>query len=72
MPLFRVNEADLNKPIAERRKKRDATEQKKFMQQIMFEEIKKPVPQPKKSRERGWFKVEGINGHRLIRVKNKD
>ena len=27
---------------------------------------------PKKSKERGWFSVENIIGHRITRVKNKD
>ena len=63
---------DLNKPIAERRKKRDLAEQKKFNQQWPHEEVKRPETQPKKSKERGWYRVEGIIGHRITRVKNKD
>ena len=27
---------------------------------------------PKKSKERGWYRVEGIVGHRIVKVKKKD
>lgn len=34
--------------------------------------MKRPESQPKKSKERGWYKVEGIIGHRITKIKNKD
>ena len=34
--------------------------------------MKRTEPAPKKSKERGWYRVEGIIGHRISRVKNKD
>ena len=64
--------ADLNKPIAERKQKRDLTEQKKQTTQLICDEHKRHDSQPKKSKERGWYKVEGITGHRIVRAKNKD
>ena len=42
------------------------------MEHIQVEVIKKPKPPSKKSKERGWYKVEGITGHRIVKVKNKD
>ena len=33
---------------------------------------KKPKPRTKKSVESGWFKVDGIVGHRITKVKNKE
>lgn len=42
------------------------------MEQRVYEEVKKPDILPKKSKERGWYRVEGIVGHRISKVKNKD
>lgn len=39
---------------------------------MVYEEIKRPETQPKKSKERGWYRVEGIIGHRVTKIKNKD
>jgi hypothetical protein len=63
---------DNGKSLAERRQKRDVREQKKFIEQRVYEEPKRPEICPKKSKERGWYRVEGIIGHRVIRIKNKD
>lgn len=64
--------ADLSKPIAERRKKRELVEQKTQVLQVSSSEFKRPEPQPKKSQERGWYRVEGIIGHRINKKKSKD
>ena len=63
---------DLSKPIAERRQKRDVGEQKKFIEQMVYEETKRPEKQSKKSKSQGWYRVEAIIGHRVTKVKNKD
>jgi hypothetical protein len=34
--------------------------------------VKRPEHTPKKSRERGWYKVEGIIGHRIAKHRNKE
>lgn len=68
-----VNGTDLNRPIAERRQKRDLAVQSKIEKQpVSYEVMKRPESQPKKSKERGWYKVEGIIGHRITKIKNKD
>ena len=59
-------------PIAERRKKRDLADLKKSSFQWPLEEIKRTETQPKKSKQRGWYRVEGIIDHRVTKVKNKD
>jgi len=43
-----------------------------YQEQRVYEEVKKPDILPKKSKERGWYRVEGIVGHRVSKVKNKD
>lgn len=68
-----IDTTDLTKSIAERRTKRDATDMKKInQQQWAFADVKRQTTRPKKSQERGWYRVEGILGHRIVRVKNKD
>ena len=52
--------------------KRDTAEQKKQTTNFVYEEVRRKETQPKKSKERGWFHVENIIGHRITRVKNKD
>lgn len=42
------------------------------MPQYTYEEYKRPEVVPKKSKERGWYRVEGITGHRISRVRNKE
>ena len=67
-----VRLADLDVPIAERRKKRDIAENKKFNLVYSLDEPKRQEPQSKKSCERGWYRVEGIIGHRITKVKNRE
>ena len=45
-----------------------------MVHQWTFEEVKRPEPKPKpqKSKERGWYRVEGILSHRITKVHNRD
>ncbi len=52
--------------------KRDAVESRKQNLGFGFEEMRRKDAAPKKSKERGWFSVENITGHRITRIKNRD
>ena len=60
---------DLSKPIAARRKRRSLADQKNFSSYENAFIEPKPT---KKSQESGWFRVDGIVGHRIIRYRNQD
>ena len=63
---------DFNMPIAERRVKRQKSEPGKHLQYEVPPVEKKAKPKPKKSQDSGWFKVDGIVGHRIVKEKNRD
>ena len=65
--------AELSLSIAERRKKRDINDANKFDQSFLtHEDLRRPQKKKKKSKQRGWYRVEAIIGHRIPRQKNKD
>lgn len=61
---------DKDKSLAERRQKREVRGQKKLLDQLVYEEPKRPAARPQKSKERGWYRVEGILSHRVVKAKN--
>ena len=63
---------DFNMPIAERRVKRQKSEPGKHLQYEVAQVEKKTKLKPKKSQDSGWYKVDGIVGHRIVKEKNKD
>ena len=72
MDIEKIQPEDLDKPIASRRNKRDPTDLKKQAQTWVYDDVRRKETKPKKSKERGWFHVENVIGHRVTRVKNKD
>ena len=70
--MTKLSSEELDKSIAARRMKRDSAEQRKHAPVVVYEEVRRKDPPSKKSKERGWFQVESIIGHRVSRIKNKD
>ena len=56
------------KSLAERRQKRDVRERKQLFEQRVYEEPKRPE-NSYKSHQKGWYRVEAIVGHRIVKVK---
>ena len=70
---MQIDTTELNSTIAERRKKRERNELgSKFHQYMAAEEANRQKKIQQKSQERGWYAVEGIIGHRVVKYKKRD
>ena len=70
---MQIDTTEMNSTIAERRKKRERSELgSKFHQYMAAEEASRQKKIQQKSQERGWYAVEGIIGHRVVKHKKKD
>lgn len=66
------DKSELDKSIAERRKKREKADSNRMRDFLQVKDVPQKAERQNKSRDRGWYRVEKVVGHRLSRVKNKE